>query len=228
MNAILKTGLLGGALLFAIPATAQEAVPLETPAQQYSYAIGQQIGGSVKSGEIPGLSVDAVMLGLRDALTGAESKLTDEQIAAAMTEFQNTMQAAAVAAAQEKLEAGRTFLEQNKTAEGVTTTESGLQYKIETAGEGANPTAQDTVSVHYEGRLLDGTVFDSSLQRGQPATFGVGQVIPGWTEALQLMVPGAKWQVWIPSELAYGERGAGEDIGPHEVLNFTIELLEIK
>lgn len=228
MNAILKTGLLGGALLFAIPATAQEAVPLETPAQQYSYAIGQQIGGSVKSGEIPGLSVDAVMQGLRDALTGAESKLTDEQIAAAMTEFQNTMQAAAAAAAQEKLEAGRTFLEQNKTAEGVTTTESGLQYKVETAGEGANPTAESTVSVHYEGRLLDGTVFDSSLQRGQPATFAVGQVIPGWTEALQLMVPGAKWQVWIPSELAYGERGAGEDIGPHEVLNFTIELLEIK
>ena len=228
MNATLKTGLLAGALLFTVPATAQEVAPLETPAQQYSYAIGQQIGGSVKSGEIPGLSVDAVVQGLRDALEGAESKLTDEQIAAAMTELQNTMQAAAAAAAQEKLEAGRSFLEENKSAEGVTTTESGLQYKIETAGEGANPTAEDTVSVHYEGRLLDGTVFDSSFQRGQPATFGVGQVIPGWTEVLQLMAPGAKWQVWIPSELAYGERGAGEDIGPHEVLNFTIELIEIK
>jgi FKBP-type peptidyl-prolyl cis-trans isomerase len=107
------------------------------------------------------------------------------------------------------------------------TTASGLQYKVTTAGTGAKPAATDMVKVHYEGRLLDGTVFDSSIQRGEAATFGVGQVIPGWQEALQLMPAGSKWEVWIPSDLAYGVTGAGGAIGPNEVLNFTIELIEI-
>lgn len=203
------------------------AQSLDTPAQKYSYAIGQQIGGSVAQGEVPGLNVDALILGLRDVLEDAEPKLTPDEMTAAMTELQNAMQAAQVAAAEKKLAENQAFLAENKGKDGITTTESGLQYKIETEGEGESPKAADTVTVHYEGRLLDGTVFDSSYQRGSPASFGVTQVIPGWTEALQLMKPGAKWEVWLPSEIAYGERGAGGDIGPNEVLNFTIELIEV-
>ena len=167
-------------------------------------------------------------------LNGIESRVTEEQLGAAFEELgakmeakQAAARAEAEAAAKARAQEGLDFLEQNKSAEGVTTTESGLQYKIETAGEGGSPTAADTVSVHYEGRLLNGKVFDSSYDRGAPASFGVSQVIPGWTEALQLMKPGAKWEVWIPSEIAYGSRGAGADIGPNEVLNFTIELLEV-
>ena len=117
--------------------------------------------------------------------------------------------------------------EENAAREEVTVTESGLQYQVLAEGEGASPTLGDTVKVHYTGRLLDGTVFDSSVQRGEPATFPVSGVIAGWTEALQLMKPGTKFQVWIPSDLAYGERGTGRDIGPNETLTFEMELLEI-
>lgn len=124
--------------------------------------------------------------------------------------------------------AGEAFLAENKTKEGVTTTESGLQYKIIQKGEGEEkPTTEDQVKVHYTGRLLDGTVFDSSVQRGEPATFGVTQVIKGWTEVLQLMTPGSKYMVWIPSELGYGSQGAGQMIKPNSVLEFEVELLEI-
>ena len=180
--------------------------------------------------------VDPAALGqaISDILNGVESRVTEEQLGAAFEELgakmeakQAAAQAEAEAAAKARAQEGLDFLAKNKSAEGVTTTESGLQYKIEVAGEGDSPTAADTVSVHYEGRLLNGKVFDSSYDRGAPASFGVSQVIPGWTEALQLMKPGAKWEVWIPSEIAYGARGAGADIGPNEVLNFTIELLEV-
>ena len=119
------------------------------------------------------------------------------------------------------------FMTENAAREEVTVTESGLQYQVLAEGEGASPTLGDTVKVHYTGRLLDGTVFDSSVQRGEPATFPVSGVIAGWTEALQLMKPGTKFQVWIPSDLAYGERGTGRDIGPNETLTFEMELLEI-
>ncbi|MEM9140831.1 MAG: FKBP-type peptidyl-prolyl cis-trans isomerase [Pseudomonadota bacterium] len=215
-------------LLIAAPAGHLAwAQSLDTPAAQYSYAIGTQIGGSVAQGDVPDLDIDALVLGLRDVLGGVDPKLTEDQIAAAMTELQNAMQASAVAAANKALADGQAFLEENKGKDGITTTESGLQYRVENAGDGDSPKATDTVSVHYEGRLLDGSVFDSSYERGAPATFGVTQVIPGWTEALQLMKPGAKWEVWLPSDIAYGERGAGGDIGPNEVLNFTIELIEI-
>ena len=126
-----------------------------------------------------------------------------------------------------RVEMGQAFLVENGAKEGITTTESGLQYKVLVEGEGDSPTLGNSVSVHYTGRLLDGTVFDSSIERGEPAEFPVSGVIPGWTEALQLMKPGGKFEVWIPSALAYGERGAGADIGPNEVLNFEMELLAI-
>jgi len=128
---------------------------------------------------------------------------------------------------QANLEEGNKFLEENKGREGITVTESGLQYEVLTEGTGAKPTAADQVRVHYHGTLIDGTVFDSSVDRGEPAVFGVGQVIPGWTEALQLMPIGSKWKVYLPSNIAYGERGAGGDIGPNSALIFEVELLEI-
>jgi FKBP-type peptidyl-prolyl cis-trans isomerase len=125
------------------------------------------------------------------------------------------------------LETGNAFLEENKSREGVNTTASGLQYEVISEGDGPKPSADDRVRVHYHGTLIDGTVFDSSVERGEPAVFGVGQVIPGWTEALQLMPVGSKWKIYVPSNLAYGERGAGADIGPNTTLIFEVELLEI-
>ena len=149
-----------------------------------------------------------------------------------MMAFQQLMEAKMAAKAEaltkENIAAGAKYLEENKKREGVKVTESGLQYEVLTAGSGPKPAASDTVSVHYHGTLLDGTVFDSSVERGVPAEFAVGGVIPGWTEALQLMPTGSKWKVVIPSELAYGPRGAGRDIGPHATLVFEVELLDIK
>ncbi|MEM7059298.1 MAG: FKBP-type peptidyl-prolyl cis-trans isomerase [Pseudomonadota bacterium] len=218
------------ASLFFLPVAtvmAQEPLALDTPEKQYSYAIGTQLGGSVKQGGVPDLDVDALMLGVRDVLEEAELKLTDDQVNAAMLGLQTAMQAAAQAAAEKTLKDGQAFLAENKDAEGVTTTESGLQYKVLTEGSGAKPSATDTVQVHYEGKLLNGTIFDSSYARGTPAEFPVGGVIPGWVEVLQLMPEGSTWEVFIPSELAYGERGAGGDIGPNEMLTFKVELIKI-
>ena len=236
MNSLAKTGLLAASLLVAGPAMTQEISPLETPKQQASYGIGLNMAESLVQGGLTLDEVDPAALSqaISDALSGVEPRVSDEDLRTAFEDLgkkmeakQAVLQAEAEAKAQETLAAGQAFLEGNKVAEGITTTESGLQYKVETEGEGESPTAASTVSVHYEGRLLDGTVFDSSYSRGAPASFGVGQVIPGWTEALQLMKPGSKWEVWIPSEIGYGARGAGADIGPNEVLNFTIELLEV-
>ena len=236
MKSLVKTGLLATSLLVATPLMAQEVAPLDTPKQHASYGIGINMGQSLLQQGLTLEEVDPAALGqaITDILNGVESRVTEEQLGAAFEELgakmeakQAAAQAEAEAAAKARAQEGLDFLAKNKSAEGVTTTESGLQYKIEVAGEGDSPTAADTVSVHYEGRLLNGKVFDSSYDRGAPASFGVSQVIPGWTEALQLMKPGAKWEVWIPSEIAYGARGAGADIGPNEVLNFTIELLEV-
>ena len=177
------------------------------------------------------VNAEAVCAGIREALAGS-NQLPDNIYSKLNNAFNNELNAALLAEQQAKgkeaLRIGAEFLEENKDKEGVMTTESGLQYKVLEAGTGASPSATQTVSVHYEGRLIDGTVFDSSIQRGEPTEFPVNRVIPGWTEGLQLMKEGAKYQFYIPSELAYGSRGAGGDIGPNETLIFDVELLEVK
>jgi FKBP-type peptidyl-prolyl cis-trans isomerase len=153
-----------------------------------------------------------------------ETVMTQEE---AQSMVQTFFQGAGQRIAQENLEKGNEFLEENKSRPGVITTESGLQYEVLTEGTGPKPTQEDQVRVHYHGTLIDGTVFDSSVERGEPAVFGVGQVIPGWTEALLLMPVGSKWKIYLPASIAYGERGAGNDIGPNSALIFEVELLEI-
>ncbi len=204
-------------------------VKLETTVDSVSYAIGLLVGQNNLNNltKAPGgkdLDVTIMSAAFAEASAKGELKMTEED---ANKMLQTYFQAAGKKEAQENLEEGNAFLEKNKAREGVTTTESGLQYEILKEGKGPKPTKQDKVKVHYHGTLIDGTVFDSSVDRGEPATFGVGQVIKGWTEALQLMPVGSKWKVYIPADLAYGERGAGGDIGPNQTLIFEVELLEI-
>src|SRR6266850_733006 len=204
---------------------------LKDQKEKASYSIGHELGASLKKGNME-VNTDTLMKGLKDGLSGAKSLLTDEQIKETMTAFQKEMmekQAAAQKEAGEKnAAAGEKFLAENKTKEGVKTTASGLQYKVLKEGSGESPKETDTVVTNYKGTLLDGTEFDSSYKRNEPASFPVNRVIKGWTEALQLMKPGAKYQLFIPSSLAYGERGAGQIIGPNATLIFDVELLSIK
>ncbi len=209
----------------------KEAAALSTAAQKVGYSIGLQVGMQVaKTKDM--IDADALTLGLKDALAGTAPKMTPQESQAAMMEFQKAaqekMMKEAAAAGSENVKAGEAFLAANKAKEGVVTLPSGLQYKVVKAGSGATPSASDTVVTHYRGTLIDGKVFDSSIDRGEPATFPVGGVIAGWTEALQLMKVGGKWELYIPSKLAYGPRGAGQMIGPDSTLLFEIELLEIK
>jgi FKBP-type peptidyl-prolyl cis-trans isomerase len=209
------------------PAT---SAALETPEQRFSYGMAYNMGERMVAESLE-VDADAFAAGVQDALSGAESKLTDEEIAAEMAAFQTRMQAkmeteAAEAGAANAAE-GEAFLAENATKEGVMTTESGLQYKVESMGDGAKPAATDVVRVHYRGTLLDGEEFDSSYSRGEPAEFGLNQVIAGWTEGLQLMPVGSKFTFYIPSDLAYGSRGAGAKIGPSSTLIFEVELLDI-
>jgi len=209
------------------------AVPLtlKTEKDKQSYAIGMSLGQNMKR---DGLDVDPniVSYGLKDALTGGKLLMTDDQVRTVMTELRNEVtqkkEAEAKRLAETNKQAGQQFLAANKTKEGVVTLPSGLQYKILKEGTGPKPTAADTVVCNYRGTLLDGTEFDSSYKRGEPATFGVGAVIKGWTEALQLMPVGSKWQLFIPSDLAYGERSPGGPIGPNSLLIFEIDLLSIQ
>jgi FKBP-type peptidyl-prolyl cis-trans isomerase FklB len=193
--------------------------------------IGQGLGANLKKQSV---QVDPALVsqGLKDALAGTKTRLTEEEAKGVLTEVQNEVrkqqQEKAQEAAATNKKDGEAFLAENKSKEGVVTLPSGLEYKILTAGTGPKPAASDTVVCNYRGTLINGTEFDSSYKRGQPATFGVGQVIKGWTEALQLMPVGSKWQLVIPSSLAYGERGAGAEIGPDATLIFEVELLSIK
>ena len=198
----------------------------ETDEQRVSYGIGRQMGDQLLSSNIPDLSVDLVLAGLRDAYTQQASQVEEAAMQAAFQTLQTKMQAQAEEAAKAAGKAGIEFLERNGAREGVITLESGLQYEVITPGSGATPAASSTVRTHYEGTLISGEVFDSSYQRGEPAEFPVGGVIAGWTEALQLMQEGAKWRLYIPSNLAYGERAAGS-IPPHSTLIFDIELIEV-
>ena len=198
-----------------------------TQEQQASYGIGLQMGEQLASNPFDGLEISAVSAGIADAFAGAESKVSQQDLQAAFQVISERMQAAAAEQAKVLSAAGEEFLAENAKKEGVVVTESGLQYEVITEGEGESPTAESTVSVHYHGSLIDGTVFDSSVERGQPAEFPVGGVIAGWTEALQLMTEGSKWRLYIPFNLAYGERGSQGAIPPYATLIFEVELLAI-
>jgi FKBP-type peptidyl-prolyl cis-trans isomerase len=213
--------------------TAAAGPALTTRKQKFSYALGMNIGTGYKQGlEKQGVEFDPALIaaGVKDALSGGKTRLTQEQAQAVLTEVKTEVgkqqQEKMQAASAKNKEEGEAFLTANKTKEGVVTLPSGLQYKILTEGKGPKPAATDSVVCNYRGTLVNGTEFDSSYKRGQPATFGVSQVIKGWTEALQLMPVGSKWQLYIPSALAYGERGPGE-IGPNATLIFDVELISI-
>jgi FKBP-type peptidyl-prolyl cis-trans isomerase len=190
-----------------------------------SYCVGMSIAGSLMQQDLDGVSPEILAEAIADAFAGKEPLYTPEM---ANTIIQNYLQTAGEAKFGQNKEAGEAFLNENKTKEGIHITATGLQYEILTEGNGNKPAATDSVTVHYHGTLIDGTVFDSSVMRGQPATFGVHQVIPGWTEALQLMNQGAKFRLYIPQELAYGANPhPGGPIKPYSALIFDVELLEI-
>jgi FKBP-type peptidyl-prolyl cis-trans isomerase FklB len=205
-------------------------IELNDQKAKVSYSIGMTIGRDFKE---QGIEVDPDVLaqGLKDVTAGGKTLLTEEEVRKVITDYQKEMMAKQEEKAKAQIEtnqkAGETFLAENAKKEGVVTLPSGLQYKIVKVGTGRKPTAKDTVTVHYRGTLIDGTEFDSSYQRNEPVTFPVGGVIAGWTEALQLMPEGSKWQLFIPSKLAYAERGAGPKIGPNATLVFDVELIKV-
>jgi len=209
--------------LLAAPAFAQDTV-LETDEAKLSYGLGMMVGERVLK-QYGDLDFDLLVDAMKAQHSGETTLMSMEEAQAALQAQQEkaAMEASAAAAVE-----GQAFLESNKEREGVTVTDSGLQYEIMTAAEGAKPSIDDTVSVHYVGTLVDGTEFDSSIARGEPASFPLKGVIPGWTEGLQLMNLGSKYRFVIPPELAYGDRGAGQAIGPGATLVFEVELLEIK
>ncbi|MBX3705216.1 MAG: FKBP-type peptidyl-prolyl cis-trans isomerase [Pseudomonadales bacterium] len=211
------------------PATpAAEAGPaLADDAAKASYTLGYLFTENVARQFGDDIQVEAFVQGVRDQLGGADAVLEEEEAQRVLNALIEQRQAAAVAEASSNLDEGLKYLEENGKREGVVTLESGLQYEVLQAGEGASPTATDVVTTHYEGRLIDGTVFDSSYARGEPATFPLNRVIPGWTEGLQLMAPGGKHRLYVPSELAYGDRAAGS-IPPNSTLIFEVELLGIE
>lgn len=189
-----------------------------------SYALGISMAGNLKSAGIKDLNIGELTRGISDVFSGKEPDMTPEEAQQILGQHFAKLQVEVDA---KNKEAGNAFLEKNKTQKGVVTTTSGLQYTVLQEGNGPKPKASDTVRCHYEGRLIDGTVFDSSYRRNQPADFPVNQVIAGWVEALQLMPVGSKWRLFVPSELAYGEHGAGDVIRPHSTLIFDVELLQI-
>jgi FKBP-type peptidyl-prolyl cis-trans isomerase FklB len=196
----------------------------ETEMEKVSYSLGVNMASSVKKQGMETIDAKAVAKAFADVFEGNELDISEEESMTTLQDFFGKMQAEKSAKANE---AGAAYLTENGAKEGVITTESGLQYEVIVSGEGVKPTTADQVTVHYHGMLTDGTVFDSSVDRGEPATFGVTQVIKGWTEALQLMSVGDKWKLTIPSGLAYGDQGAGGMIGPGATLVFEVELLGI-
>lgn len=226
----MKTGLLLGlvAVSFAVTAHGKEpATGLKTDKQKFSYTVGYQLGQNLKRQH---LELDPKIVGqaIQHALTDAKPKLSQEEMHASVEAYQKKEQEKSMMMAKKNLEASQAFLAANKKKPGVVTLPDGLEYKIITQGSGKQPKSTDTVVAHYRGTLIDGTEFDSSYKRKQPATFPVEGVIKGWQEVLPMMKEGSKWQVYIPPELAYGERGAGNAIGPNEALIFDIELISVK
>lgn len=207
---------------------ADEGNKLESNVQKFSYAIGLQLGDNLKNQGILDLDEQALAQGIRDYLDGSDLRLTPDEIQQAVVDYQQEMLETRLALAKKNREAGETFLEKNGKRDGVVVLDSGVQYEVVEKGSGDNPTETDVVMVHYRGYLIDGSEFDSSFGRGEPTELEIAQVIPGWQQTLQLMKVGSKWKVWIPSDLAYGLRGAGNKIGPNETLHFDIELISIK
>lgn len=191
---------------------------------KFSYAIGLGIGQNLLSMGAQGIAVDDFAQAIKDVLEGNQTAISHQEAREIVNKYFEELESKMSAAT---IEQGKAFLEENKKRPGVVTLNSGLQYEVINEGNGKKPQATDRVKCHYEGTLIDGTLFDSSIQRGEPAVFGVNQVIPGWVEALQLMAEGSKWKLYIPSDLGYGARGAGEMIPPHSTLVFEVELLEV-
>jgi len=217
-------------ILMSLPAFSEDQLILKTPMDKASYAIGCKIGNDFKRQSVD-INPQVLLRGMTDALTGTPKALTEGEMQEVMMTFSQELQtkqreALEKAGAKNKKE-GAEFLAKNKLNAGVKVTPSGLQYRVINAGNGDGPKPSDTVTVHYRGTLIDGTEFDSSYKRNEPATFLLSGVIPGWTEGLQLMKPGGKYELFIPSNLAYGERGAGNTIGPDAVLIFSVELISI-
>jgi FKBP-type peptidyl-prolyl cis-trans isomerase len=208
-------------------AASAPAAPLADDGAKASYSLGYRFADNVNRQFDDEIDNDAFVRGVRDNLAGDEPLVDDAEAERVLTVMMEARQAAVAGEALRTLEQGLSFLEQNAQREEVVALESGLQYEVMVAGEGPNPGAEDIVTTHYEGRLIDGTVFDSSYERGEPATFPLNQVIPGWTEGLQLMAPGAKHRLFVPSHLAYGDRAAGS-IPPNSTLIFDVELLSIE
>ena len=212
--------------LLATPAMSADVAKLETDKQKLSYAFGYNVGQKIKH-EISDLDEAAFAQAIHDAMTETASRLSSAETQTIVADFQKKRQDEIQKAGEKNLKDGKDFLAANKKKKGVVTLPSGLQYKIIKSAKGDKPTATDSVVAHYRGTLINGKEFDSSITRGEPATFPVAGVIPGWQEVLPLMPVGSKWQVFIPSELAYGARGPGGLIGPNETLIFEIELLKI-
>jgi len=226
----MKTLLTSASLVALLAATplALAAAP-ETEDEKLGYSLGVTLGQSIKQ-DVEDLDIDAFTQAIRDVFDEGELAMDEEQMAEALMTFQQQAMAARETENEQQAAAnraeGQAYLEENAEQEDVTVTDSGLQYRELASGDGATPDADDTVEVHYEGTLIDGTVFDSSYERGEPVSFQVGQVIEGWQEALQLMSVGDTWEVVIPADLAYGAQGQGP-IGPYETLIFKVELLDI-
>lgn len=210
-----------------IPGIAMSAAPLKTQKQKFSYTIGFQVGMDFKRKGLD-LDTEALLQAIRDVQEGKQPQLTQEQMQQALTNYKTELDAKRKELADTNLKLSQAFLDQNKTKKGVKVTASGLQYEVLKAGTGAKPKATDSVEVHYHGTLIDGRVFDSSVNRGQTVTFPLNGVIKGWQEALQMMKKGAKWKVAIPPDLAYGPMGSPPVIAPNMALVFEIELIDIK
>jgi FKBP-type peptidyl-prolyl cis-trans isomerase FklB len=232
MKRFLSCSLIASSMILSAPIFAEKQnMQLKTDDDKMSYSIGVDIGKSFNKQQI-NIKLDSFMLGIKEGQQDNPTLLSNEEIQQMLLALQSQMikkqQEASQEIAVKNKSQGDTFLSENKKRKEIKTTKSGLQYRVIKSGSGSAPKAEDTVTTHYRGTLIDGTEFDSSYSRGQPATFKVNGVIKGWTEALQMMQPGAKWELYVPSTLAYGEHGVGNIIGPNATLIFEVELVSVE